>query len=102
MSLNPTNKSALFNLARLHLDDQNLTAADECLTLILNDPLYSKCFEAIDLLARVKQQKGMIFETISLYSKLGWSEASSYKSAEIWTRVDHSEALQSYNKGIAI
>jgi len=57
-------------LAKIHWHECNWNAADECLKKVLSDSQFKDCFEAIQLLAHVKEFQGRRYEALALYKRL--------------------------------
>ena len=57
-------------MAKIHFLNGNLNAVDETLSKVLSEPKFKECYEALNLLAKVKELQNKRFEALVLYKKL--------------------------------
>lgn len=97
--------AASFCLAKIHYLYGNLNAVDEALTRILSHNAFKDCYEALQLLAKVKSTQGKRYEAMALYKRLIEINPFDYKSnfdiAQMFEQIDHGFALKYYEQGIA-
>jgi tetratricopeptide (TPR) repeat protein len=78
--MDPSNHASLFNLAKIHFLNGNYQAVEESISIIIANPRYKDCYEAIRLLAKVKQLQDNKYESLALYRRMLELNPRDYKA----------------------
>ena len=104
VKLNQKNYAAYFCLAKIHYLNGHFPAAEESLNKFMTIPKFRYCYEALRLLAKVKQQTGDKYEAMIHFKRCIELNPQDYKAsfeiAQMFDQVDQPLALHFYEQGL--
>lgn len=104
VKLNPINYAAYFCLAKIHYLNGHFPAAEESLNKFMIIPKFKDCYEALRLLAKVKQQTGDKYEAMAHFKRCIELNPGDYKAsfeiAQMFDLADQPLALMYYEQGL--